>query len=79
MNDVIEPIADDRFLLHGRMADMVNIAGKRNSLAYLNLQLNAIPGVIDGAFFMPDAAAAPEDVTRLAAFVVAPGLDISAC
>lgn len=73
MNDVIEVIADDRFLLHGRMADMVNIAGKRNSLAYLNLQLTAIAGVIDGAFFMPDAAA-PEDVTRLTAFVVAPGL-----
>lgn len=73
MHDVIESIADDRFLLHGRMADMINIAGKRNSLAYLNLQLTAIAGVIDGAFFMPDTAA-PEDVTRLTAFVVAPGL-----
>lgn len=73
MHDVIESIADDRFLLHGRMADMINIAGKRNSLAYLNLQLTAIAGVIDGAFFMPDAGA-PEDVTRLTAFVVAPGL-----
>ena len=36
MNDVIELIGDDRFLLHGRMADMINIAGKRSSLAYLN-------------------------------------------
>ena len=53
MNDVIEVIGDDRFLLHGRMADMVNIAGKRNSLAYLNLQLTAIANVIDGTFFMP--------------------------
>jgi acyl-coenzyme A synthetase/AMP-(fatty) acid ligase len=73
MNDVIEPLSDDRFLLHGRMADLVNIAGKRNSLAYLNLQLNAIPGVVDGAFFMPDEAE-PDGVTRLSAFVVAPGL-----
>lgn len=73
MNDVIEPIADDRFLLHGRMADMINIAGKRNSLANLNLQLTAIAGVIDGAFYMPDTFV-PEDVTRLTAFVVAPGL-----
>ena len=71
MNDVIELIGGDRFLLHGRMADMINIAGKRNSLAYLNLQLMAIAGVIDGAFFMPDTGA-PEDVTRLTAFVVAP-------
>ncbi|MET0961877.1 MAG: AMP-binding protein, partial [Noviherbaspirillum sp.] len=54
MSDVIEMLGGERFLLHGRMADMINIAGKRNSLAYLNLQLNAIPGVLDGAFFMPD-------------------------
>jgi acyl-coenzyme A synthetase/AMP-(fatty) acid ligase len=77
MNDVIESIGEDRFLLHGRMADMINIAGKRNSLAYLNLQLTAIAGVIDGAFFMPDTAE-PEEVTRLTAFVVAPGLTSAA-
>jgi acyl-coenzyme A synthetase/AMP-(fatty) acid ligase len=74
MNDVLESISDTRFLLHGRMADLVNIAGRRNSLANLNLQLNAIPGVIDGAFHMPDDAE-PDGVTRLTAFVVAPGLD----
>ena len=73
MSDVIETLSDQRFLLHGRMADMVNIAGKRNSLAYLNLQLTAIPGVQDGAFFMPDDCGA-EGVGRLTAFVVAPGL-----
>jgi acyl-coenzyme A synthetase/AMP-(fatty) acid ligase len=73
MSDVIETIADDRFLLHGRMADMINVAGKRSSLAYLDLQLTAIPDVIDGAFFMPDAAGT-EDVMRLTAFVVAPKL-----
>lgn len=73
MNDVIELAGEDRFLLHGRNADMINIAGKRNSLAYLNLQLTAIPGVLDGAFYMPDEGDA-EGVTRPAAFVVAPGL-----
>jgi acyl-coenzyme A synthetase/AMP-(fatty) acid ligase len=73
MSDVIETIADNRFLLHGRMADMINVAGKRSSLAYLDLQLTAIPDVIDGAFFMPDAAGT-EDVMRLTAFVVAPKL-----
>ena len=73
MSDVIETLSDQRFLLHGRMADMVNIAGKRNSLAYLNLQLAAIPGVLDGAYFMPDDSGA-DSVGRLTAFVVAPGL-----
>ncbi len=54
MNDLIEPITDELFLLHGRIADLVNIAGKRHSLASLNHLLNAIPGVVDGAFYMPD-------------------------
>jgi acyl-coenzyme A synthetase/AMP-(fatty) acid ligase len=72
MNDVIEHVDDYRFLLTGRNADLVNIAGKRNSLANLNLQLTGIPGVVDGAFFMPDEA--EDGVTRLTAFVVAPGL-----
>jgi acyl-coenzyme A synthetase/AMP-(fatty) acid ligase len=72
--DIIEPIGDGtRFLLHGRSADMVNIAGKRNSLGYLDHQLHAIPGVLDGAFFMPDEID-PDGVTRLVAFVVAPTL-----
>jgi acyl-coenzyme A synthetase/AMP-(fatty) acid ligase len=73
INDVIEPSGENRFLLHGRTADLINIAGKRNSLAYLNVQLNAVPGVIDGSFFMPDGVA-PDGVTRLTAFVVAPEL-----
>jgi acyl-coenzyme A synthetase/AMP-(fatty) acid ligase len=73
--DVIETREGGRFVLHGRMADMVNIAGKRNSLAYLNLQLNAVPGVVDGVFAMPDQVAPNgEGVARLTAFVVAPGL-----
>lgn len=72
--DIIEPIGDgSRFLLHGRTADMVNIAGKRNSIGYLDHQLTAIPGVVDGAFFMPDETD-PDGITRLMAFVVAPTL-----
>ena len=42
-----------RFLLHGRTADLVNVAGKRTSLASLNHHLNSIPGVRDGAFVVP--------------------------
>jgi acyl-coenzyme A synthetase/AMP-(fatty) acid ligase len=70
--DVIELRNENTFVLHGRTADLVNIAGKRTSLAHLNFHLNSIEGVKDGAFVMPE-----EDdgrVTRLTAFVVAPGL-----
>lgn len=80
MGDALELLGDGRFLLHGRKADLVNIAGKRTSLAYLNHQLNAIAGVVDGVFFMPDDAAPAgadatrEPVTRLVALVVAPTL-----
>lgn len=73
--DVIELLDEERFLLHGRSADLVNVAGKRSSLSYLDAQLLAIPGVIDGAFFWPDGAAGAETgVARLAAAVVAPTL-----
>jgi acyl-coenzyme A synthetase/AMP-(fatty) acid ligase len=75
MCDVIEVLGGGRFLLHGRLADLVNIAGKRSSLAYLNHQLNSIPGVLDGAFFHCDAAGGDAPVSRVGACVVAPGLD----
>ena len=78
MCDVIEVLGGGRFLLHGRLADLVNIAGKRSSLAYLNHQLNSIPGVLDGAFFHCDAARDDATVTRVGACVVAPGLDAAA-
>ncbi len=74
LNDVIEPVAEGKFLLHGRIADLVNIAGKRHSLASLNHLLNTIPGVVDGAFYMPDDTD-HDRIARLAACVVAPGLD----
>jgi len=76
MCDVLESVGPGRFLMHGRLADLVNIAGKRSSLAYLNYQLNSIAGVQDGAFFHCDEArAAHRDVTRVAACVVAPTLE----
>ncbi len=74
LNDVIESLGEEHFLLHGRLADLVNIAGKRHSLASLNHVLNTIPGVQDGVFYMPDETDAHR-TTRLAACVVAPGLD----
>ena len=73
--DVVEITAPERFLLHGRLSDLVNIAGKRSSLSYLNHQLNAIAGVVDGAFFIRDDERSSNGVARVAALVVAPGLD----
>lgn len=70
--DVIELHDAETFVLQGRNVDLVNVAGKRASLATLNHQLNSIEGVHDGVFFMPDETG--DGVIRLAAFVVAPGL-----
>ncbi|HEX5461327.1 MAG TPA: AMP-binding protein [Steroidobacteraceae bacterium] len=76
MCDQLEPIDAERFLLHGRLGDLVNIAGKRSSLAYLTHHLHAIAGVVDGVFFLP-AEPHPSEagVVRVAAAVVAPGLE----
>jgi acyl-coenzyme A synthetase/AMP-(fatty) acid ligase len=76
LGDVVELTGDRQFLLHGRNADLVNIGGKRTSLAYLNHHLNAIDGVEDGVFIMPDDA--DDGTTRLIALVVAPGLTTDA-
>jgi len=73
LNDYIEVQDDSRFKLLGRHADLVNIAGNRASLSDLNLKLNAIEGVRDGVFVLPDDQR-DGDVWRLAALVVAPDL-----
>ncbi len=73
MGDVLETTGPGRFVLHGRSADMINIAGKRSSLAFLDHHLRAISGVIDGAFFVPGET--PDGVVRLIAIVAAPTLD----
>jgi acyl-coenzyme A synthetase/AMP-(fatty) acid ligase len=76
--DVIEITSEEEFLLHGRTADLVNVAGKRSSFGYLNAQLNAIPGVVDGAFFLREEMTGSTGVARLGAVVVAPGLTVAA-
>ena len=73
LGDSIEVLEDGTFRLQGRLADLVNIAGKRSSLGYLTHQLLALEGVRDGAFFLPERSGAG-GVSRLAAVVVAPGL-----
>ncbi len=72
LNDWIEIASETRFKLLGRREDVVNIAGKRSSLGYLNHQLQEIPGVVEGVFLLPDAL--DGDARRLAAVVVAPSL-----
>jgi acyl-coenzyme A synthetase/AMP-(fatty) acid ligase len=73
LNDIVELVGQSSFRWVGRDQDMINIAGKRGSLAHLNHRLTRIPGVIDGVMFLPR-----EDSKRLAALVVAPGLEPSA-
>ena len=63
--------ADGRFVVHGREADQVNVAGHRVALGDLNQKLLEIDGVQDGVFVLPDERT--ETVTRLMACVVAPG------
>ena len=63
-----------RFRLCGRHADLLEIAGKRASLADLTRRLLAIPGVRDGVVFQHGGGDAL-GVHRIAALVVAPGLD----
>lgn len=70
--DALQLEADGRFQMLGRANDLIHVAGRRGSLAHLNLQLNSIEGVEDGAFWLPDERA--DDVVRPVALVVAPGL-----
>lgn len=70
--DVLELQDAQHFRLLGRANDLIHVAGKRSSLAHLNFHLNRIPGVDDGAFWMPEEQA--DGITRPLAFVVAPTL-----
>ncbi len=56
LQDVIERLPGNRFTVLGRNSDMVDVAGKRASLADLTRRLMAIPGVKDAVVFQPDAA-----------------------
>jgi acyl-coenzyme A synthetase/AMP-(fatty) acid ligase len=73
LHDVITPTGLETFLLGGRSADVVDVAGKRTSLAHLNHQLLGVDGVVDGVFFVPNLVDG-RPITRLAALAVAPGL-----
>jgi len=72
--DLVELEDDGRFHLRGRQSDLLEIAGKRASLGDLTRRLLAIPGVVDGVMLQPGEGDA-RGVARVAALVVAPGLD----
>ncbi len=71
LQDIVELLPGHAFHLCGRNADLVEIAGKRASLADLTRRLLALPGVTDAVALQLDE----EDgsgVRRIAALVVAP-------
>ena len=71
--DLVELHPDGRFVLRGRNADLLEIAGKRASLGDLTRRLLAVPGVRDGVVVQL-APSAHSGVARIAALAVAPGL-----
>jgi acyl-coenzyme A synthetase/AMP-(fatty) acid ligase len=72
LQDIVELRGDGEFIVRGRSSDMIEVAGKRASLADLTQRLLAVEGVRDAVLFQPQ----PDSVAtirRLAALVVAPG------
>ena len=76
LGDSFVRLGGREFRMEGRATDTVKIGGKRESLARLNNLLLAIPGVEDGLVYQPELLGLPER-GRLAAVVVAPGLNAS--
>jgi acyl-coenzyme A synthetase/AMP-(fatty) acid ligase len=50
LNDTVELYSPQQFRLVDRKANMINVAGKRSSLSFLNAVLTGLPGVVDGVF-----------------------------
>ena len=75
LSDRIEIDASGRFSLLGRHADLVKIAGRRASLAGLDLLLQDVPGLEDGVFYLPDTGNPAE---RLCLIYCGPALDRAA-
>jgi acyl-coenzyme A synthetase/AMP-(fatty) acid ligase len=71
--DVLERRGADGFVALGRNSDLVEVAGKRASLADITRRLCAVAGVEDAIAFQPDAAATGV-ANRVAAVVVSRGL-----
>ena len=72
LQDIVELRPGARFALCGRNADLLEIAGKRASLADLTRRLQSLDGVEDAVVFQLEAGSG-SDVRRIAALAVAPG------
>jgi len=73
LQDHVELHGPREFSVLGRNADLIEVAGKRASLADLTRRVLAIEGVRDAAVFQPGAESVAT-IRRVAALVVAPGL-----
>ena len=71
--DVLERRGTDGFVALGRNSDLVEVAGKRASLADITRRILAVAGVEDAVAFQPDGAAAGV-ANRVAAVVVSRGV-----
>jgi len=71
--DVLERRGADGFVALGRNSDLVEVAGKRASLADITRRLLAVDGVEDAVAFQPEGAAAGV-ANRVAAVVVSRGV-----
>jgi len=72
LQDVLERRGTSGFVLLGRNSDLVDVAGKRASLADITRRLCAVPGVEDAVAFQPDSAGSGV-ANRVAAVVVSRG------
>jgi acyl-coenzyme A synthetase/AMP-(fatty) acid ligase len=72
LQDIVELQGERRFAVRGRNTDMIEVAGKRASLADLTRRLLAIDGVRDAVVFQPEQESVGT-IRRVAALVVAPG------
>lgn len=72
LQDILELRSDCLFRLQGRNSDLLEIAGKRASLADLTQRLLGLDGVLDAVVFQTDAESG-SPVQRIAALAVAPG------
>ena len=73
--DQVDLDATGRFTLLGRQTDLIKIAGRRASLAGLNLLLQDLPGLEDGVFYLP---ATDSPIERLCLIHSGPALDRAA-
>ena len=73
LQDHVELHGPHEFHVQGRNADLIEVAGKRASLADLTRRVLAIDGVQDAVVFQPGTESVAT-IRRVAALVVAPGL-----